>query len=54
MMPLPLWLMHALLVFFIAVVVVAYIMGSSPVYGLIAVILATTSILVRHAVRKTS
>lgn len=53
-MRLPLWLMQALLVFFIVTVAVAYIMGTSPVYGLIAIILATTSILVRHMVRRTS
>jgi hypothetical protein len=46
--------MHAFLGFFIVTVAVAYIMGTSPVYGLIAIILATASILVRHIVRRAS
>jgi hypothetical protein len=54
MMRLPLRLMQALLVFLIVVVAIAYITGTSPVYGLIAIIIATTSLLIRHMVRKTS
>lgn len=53
-MRLPLWLMQAFLGFLIVAVAVAYITGTSPVYGLIAIILATTSIVVRYMVRKTS
>ena len=51
-MQLPLWLMQAFLAVWIVVVGVAYVMGTSPVYGLIGIIMVTTSILVRRSIQK--
>ena len=46
-MAFPPWFMQAVLVVWMVVVAVAYATGTSPVFGLLGVILATTSILLR-------
>ena len=51
-MLLPEWWMRAVLVFWMAFVSIAYSTGTSPVYGLIGIILTTTSILVRRLIQK--
>jgi cell shape-determining protein MreD len=51
---LPQWWMHAVLVFWLVFVGMAYSTGTSPVLGLIGIILATTSILVRGLATKPS
>ena len=53
-MRLPLWLMQAFLAVWIVAVGVAYVMGTSPVYGLIGMIMVTTSILARRLIQKAS
>ncbi len=45
--------MHLLLFMLIANVAFAYVMGMSPVLGLIGLILVTTNILVRRLIQKT-
>ena len=50
----PLWLMRAVLVAWIVAVGVAYAMGTSPVFGLIGIIMVTTSILARGLIKKAS
>ena len=52
-MQVPLRLMHACLAVWIVAVSVAYATGTSPVYGLIGVIIVTTGILVRRLIQKT-
>ena len=47
-------LTQAVLVFWIVFVGLAYITGTSPVYGLIGIIFATLTILVRGFVTKAS
>ena len=51
---LPQWWMHAVLVFWLVFVGMAYSTGTSPVLGLIGIILATTSMLVRGLAPKPS
>ena len=51
-MLLPPWLMQAVLVFWIGFVGMAYITGTSPVFGLIGIIIATTSILARSVIQQ--
>lgn len=50
----PLWLMKAFLAFWMVTVGVAYVMGTSPVFGLIGIIIVTTSILVRRVIQNAS
>ena len=52
-MLLPEWWLQAVLGFWMAFVGMAYSTGTSPVYGLIGIILTTTSILVRRLIQKT-
>ena len=53
-MVLPQWWIQALLVFWMVLAGFAYIMGTSPVYGLIGIIFATITIMVRSFVKKPS
>ncbi len=54
MMVFPPWFMQAVLVVWLVVVGLAYITGASPVFGLIGVIMATISILLRSWSKKAS
>ncbi len=53
-MQLPQWLMQAFLAVWIVTVGIAYLTGTSPVFGLVGIIVVTTSILARRFIRKAS